>query len=48
VEHDIDLVMGISDRLLALNFGRLIACGSPSAVRQDAAVIEAYLGRSDG
>lgn len=47
VEHDMDLVMGISDRILALNFGRIIAAGPADAVRRDATVIAAYLGRSD-
>ncbi len=46
VEHDMGLVMGISDAIVALNFGRVIAAGSPSAVRHAPAVIEAYLGTS--
>ena len=44
VEHDIGLVMGISDYVNVLDHGRLICSGTPEAVRCDEAVIEAYLG----
>jgi branched-chain amino acid transport system ATP-binding protein len=44
VEHDMGMVMDISSHVVVLNFGEVIACGTPTAVRNHPQVIEAYLG----
>ena len=44
IEHDMDIIMGISDSITVLHQGRVLATGSPAAIRDDARVQEAYLG----
>ena len=45
VEHDMNLVMDISDQILVLHYGQYLAAGNPRQIKNNQAVIEAYLGR---
>ena len=47
IEHHMDLIMGVCDRIFVLNFGLPLAQGSPKEIQDDKNVIEAYLGKED-
>jgi branched-chain amino acid transport system ATP-binding protein len=47
IEHNMQVIMRLADRILALHAGRVIAFGAPEEVRRDAAVVDAYLGTID-
>jgi branched-chain amino acid transport system ATP-binding protein len=46
IDHDMGLVLSVCDRIYALDFGRIIAEGTPAEIRNSAAVVRAYLGES--
>jgi ABC-type branched-subunit amino acid transport system ATPase component len=47
IEHDMPLIMGISDRVYCLELGEVIAEGTPAQVRHDPAVVASYLGTDE-
>ncbi|WP_458410479.1 ABC transporter ATP-binding protein C-terminal domain-containing protein, partial [Bordetella pertussis] len=44
IEHHMELIMAVADRICVLNLGRPLACGAPAAIQNDPRVLQAYLG----
>jgi branched-chain amino acid transport system ATP-binding protein len=44
IEHHMDLIMSVADRICVLNLGRPLACGTPAEIQRDPRVLQAYLG----
>ena len=47
IEHDMNLVMNVCEAFAVVNYGRIIAKGTPEEIRENPAVIEAYLGKQE-